>query len=66
MNVRGEVKKIPNGHAPDSASYRGLLTDEQGKVVYDTDHCMHQADACNRMDHEVKAKGYVVIPWPAA
>jgi predicted membrane-bound spermidine synthase len=63
MNVRGEVKTIPNGRGPGTKSYRGLLTDERGRVVYDTDSCYHQADAINRLEWEVKEKGYTVIPW---
>lgn len=41
--------------------HRGRLYRTDGTVAFDTDTCVHQADAVNRMDQWVREHGATVV-----
>jgi hypothetical protein len=58
IEVWGEVKREYRGGRK---CYRGLLRRTDGTVALDTDTCVHQADAVNRMDEWVRENGATVV-----
>lgn len=58
LEVWGEVRR--EYHAG-RKSYRGILYRTDGTAALDTDTCVHQADAVNRMDEWVRENGAVVV-----